>query len=88
MSLQARAVVGVAALGGRVVGRGALVDRAGTAGTVAAGRGDPGGRTVTRMAGYFSSDGVAWRVGRELALMLGGGRALLLQVAIRSSRPA
>src|SRR5919108_4071395 len=31
--------------------------------------------------GYFRRDGVAWRVGRELAMMLGGGRALLLQVA-------
>ncbi len=31
--------------------------------------------------GYFSPDGTARRVSRELALMLGGGRALLLQVA-------
>jgi uncharacterized protein (DUF2236 family) len=31
--------------------------------------------------GYFAPDGAAWRVGRELALLLGGGRALLLQVA-------
>jgi uncharacterized protein (DUF2236 family) len=31
--------------------------------------------------GYFAPDGVAWRVGRETALLLGGGRALLLQVA-------
>ncbi|MGH2978038.1 MAG: oxygenase MpaB family protein [Solirubrobacterales bacterium] len=31
--------------------------------------------------GYFAPAGVAWRVGRELALLLGGGRALLLQVA-------
>src|SRR5918996_341671 len=31
--------------------------------------------------GYFAPDGMAWRVGRELALLLGGGRALLLQVA-------
>jgi uncharacterized protein (DUF2236 family) len=31
--------------------------------------------------GYFARDGAAWRVGRELALLLGGGRALLLQVA-------
>jgi len=31
--------------------------------------------------GYFVPAGVAWRVGRELALLLGGGRALLLQVA-------
>jgi uncharacterized protein (DUF2236 family) len=31
--------------------------------------------------GYFDPDGVAWRVGREQALLLGGGRALLLQVA-------
>src|SRR5919106_1408557 len=31
--------------------------------------------------GYFDPQGVAWRVGRELALLLGGGRALLLQVA-------
>src|SRR6266545_3466926 len=31
--------------------------------------------------GYFPSDGMAWRIGRELALLLGGGRALLLQVA-------
>jgi uncharacterized protein (DUF2236 family) len=31
--------------------------------------------------GYFAPEGVAWRVGRELALLLGGGRALLLQVA-------
>ena len=32
-------------------------------------------------AGYFAPDGAAWRIGREHALMLGGGRALLLQVA-------
>ena len=31
--------------------------------------------------GYFAADGAARRVSRELALMLGGGRALLLQVA-------
>jgi uncharacterized protein (DUF2236 family) len=31
--------------------------------------------------GYFAPEGAAWRVGRELALLLGGGRALLLQVA-------
>ena len=31
--------------------------------------------------GYFAPDGAARRVSRELALMLGGGRALLLQVA-------
>jgi uncharacterized protein (DUF2236 family) len=31
--------------------------------------------------GYFAPDGMAWRIGRELALLLGGGRALLLQVA-------
>jgi uncharacterized protein (DUF2236 family) len=31
--------------------------------------------------GYFPPNGVAWRIGRELALLLGGGRALLLQVA-------
>ena len=34
-----------------------------------------------RHDGYFQPDGTAWRIGRELALMLGGGRALLLQVA-------
>jgi uncharacterized protein (DUF2236 family) len=31
--------------------------------------------------GYFDPQGAAWRVSRELALLLGGGRALLLQVA-------
>ena len=31
--------------------------------------------------GYFAADGAARRVSRELALLLGGGRALLLQVA-------
>ena len=31
--------------------------------------------------GYFTPDDAIWRIGRELALMLGGGRALLLQVA-------
>jgi uncharacterized protein (DUF2236 family) len=31
--------------------------------------------------GYFDPEGIAWGVGRELALLLGGGRALLLQVA-------
>lgn len=31
--------------------------------------------------GYFTPDDTIWRVGRELALLLGGGRALLLQVA-------
>jgi uncharacterized protein (DUF2236 family) len=35
----------------------------------------------TSDAGYFTSDDAIWRIGRELALMLGGGRALLLQVA-------
>src|SRR5947207_13815009 len=33
------------------------------------------------MEGYFPSDGVARRVGRELVMLLGGGRALLLQLA-------
>jgi uncharacterized protein (DUF2236 family) len=32
-------------------------------------------------AGYFTPEDAIWRVGRETALMLGGGRALLLQVA-------
>ena len=32
-------------------------------------------------AGYFTPDDAIWRIGRELALLLGGGRALLLQVA-------
>jgi uncharacterized protein (DUF2236 family) len=36
---------------------------------------------MERHDGYFAPDGVAWRVGRETALLLGGGRALLLQVA-------
>jgi uncharacterized protein (DUF2236 family) len=36
---------------------------------------------MERHDGYFTPDGVAWRVGRETALLLGGGRALLLQVA-------
>jgi uncharacterized protein (DUF2236 family) len=31
--------------------------------------------------GYFTEDDAIWRIGRELALLLGGGRALLLQVA-------
>jgi uncharacterized protein (DUF2236 family) len=31
--------------------------------------------------GYFTSEDMAWRVGRELALILGGPRALLMQVA-------
>jgi uncharacterized protein (DUF2236 family) len=31
--------------------------------------------------GYFPPNGMAWRIGREVALLLGGGRALLLQVA-------
>jgi uncharacterized protein (DUF2236 family) len=31
--------------------------------------------------GYFTPDDAIWRVGRETALLLGGGRALLLQVA-------
>ena len=31
--------------------------------------------------GYFTPDDAVWRIGRELALMLGGGRALLMQVA-------
>lgn len=31
--------------------------------------------------GYFTPDDAIWRIGRELALMLGGGRALLMQVA-------
>jgi uncharacterized protein (DUF2236 family) len=38
--------------------------------------GSPDGET-----GYFGPDDTVWRLGRELALMLGGGRALLLQVA-------
>jgi uncharacterized protein (DUF2236 family) len=32
-------------------------------------------------AGYFTPDDAIWRIGREAALLLGGGRALLLQVA-------
>jgi len=36
---------------------------------------------VDRVDGYFAADGMARRVGREVALLLGGGRALLLQVA-------
>jgi uncharacterized protein (DUF2236 family) len=32
-------------------------------------------------AGLFSRDSVTWRIGREAALLLGGGRALLLQLA-------
>jgi uncharacterized protein (DUF2236 family) len=32
-------------------------------------------------AGYFSPGDAGWRIGREAALLLGGGRALLLQVA-------
>jgi uncharacterized protein (DUF2236 family) len=31
--------------------------------------------------GYFTSEDMAWRIGRELALILGGPRALLMQVA-------
>ena len=31
--------------------------------------------------GYFTPEDAIWRVGREVALLLGGGRALLLQVA-------
>src|SRR4051812_33210700 len=31
--------------------------------------------------GYFAPSDQIWKVARELALMLGGGRALLLQVA-------
>jgi uncharacterized protein (DUF2236 family) len=31
--------------------------------------------------GYFTPEDAIWRIGRELVLMLGGGRALLLQVA-------
>jgi len=36
---------------------------------------------VVTTDGYFAADGAARRVSRELALLLGGGRALLLQVA-------
>jgi uncharacterized protein (DUF2236 family) len=36
---------------------------------------------IGRHDGYFAPGGVAWRVGRETALLLGGGRALLLQIA-------
>jgi uncharacterized protein (DUF2236 family) len=42
--------------------------------------GSPDGRERAE-AGYFSPGDAAWRIGRELALLLGGGRALLLQVA-------
>ncbi len=38
-------------------------------------------RSGNGAGGYFDPDGMAWRVGREQALLLGGGRALLLQVA-------
>ncbi len=31
--------------------------------------------------GYYSPDDAIWRVGREMALMVGGGRALLMQAA-------
>ena len=36
---------------------------------------------MTTEAGYFTPDDAIWSIGRELALLLGGGRALLLQVA-------
>ncbi len=39
------------------------------------------GRTVDPAANLFEPDSVTWRVTREGALLLGGGRALLLQVA-------
>jgi uncharacterized protein (DUF2236 family) len=35
----------------------------------------------TPRAGYFTPDDAIWRIGGELAMLLGGGRALLLQVA-------
>ena len=38
-------------------------------------------RTPAHHDGYFDPEGMAWRIGRESALLLGGGRALLLQVA-------
>jgi uncharacterized protein (DUF2236 family) len=34
-----------------------------------------------RSRGYFDPEGVAWRLGRERIMLLGGGRALLMQVA-------
>jgi uncharacterized protein (DUF2236 family) len=37
--------------------------------------------TEPARAGYFTPDDAIWRIGREAALLLGGGRALLLQVA-------
>src|SRR5687768_369072 len=56
-----------------------------TSHTVATGIARSAARTVARMTtpddGYFAPGGPARTISRELALMLGGGRALLLQVA-------
>ncbi|HLJ19905.1 MAG TPA: oxygenase MpaB family protein [Stellaceae bacterium] len=41
----------------------------------------PGTPTVESQTGLYSPDSVTWRVASENALMLGGGRALLLQLA-------
>jgi uncharacterized protein (DUF2236 family) len=41
----------------------------------------PSGSSDKAERGYFTPDDQVWKVGRELALMLGGGRALLMQVA-------
>ena len=40
----------------------------------------PAGMSTPR-AGYFTPDDAIWRIGGELGMLLGGGRALLLQVA-------
>ena len=53
------------------------IDRAGMARLRAA----TGRRRVDPAAGLFAPDSITHRVNREAALLLGGGRALLLQVA-------
>jgi uncharacterized protein (DUF2236 family) len=39
------------------------------------------GRRIDPARSLFEPDGITWRVNREAALLLGGGRALLMQVA-------
>jgi len=36
---------------------------------------------VTRDSGYFGPDSVSWRVHREVTILFGGARALLMQAA-------
>ena len=44
-------------------------------------RNDRGPRATHGLAGLFGPRSITWKINRESVLLLGGGRALLLQIA-------